>query len=264
MAIVKDGEAAAVHWHNQTEDICKLVVIHDPLFLEFIAGENQNDAICEMAVAKNGLALEHVFCQTASICEIAIMQNPMALSYVQDQISYLEKLAIMGDGNILEIIDSEHSFPEMYNIAIIRSRGNAIQFIPKNNQTSELRRLALICDSKNIQYLDLPTENELKILAMTNWEKIEENYPNSSPDVKILAQIQKRLIFAHINVTDNKNIGGSEVHHNTKSISEPNIWGNIDFEKEQNGIIGFIYGLGFGIGISIVILRQILLDFPHS
>ena len=32
MAIVKDGEAAAVHWHNQTEDICKLVVIHDPLF----------------------------------------------------------------------------------------------------------------------------------------------------------------------------------------------------------------------------------------
>ena len=146
-----------------------------------------------MAVAKNGLALEHVFCQTASICEIAIMQNPMALSYVQDQISYLEKLAIMGDGNILEIIDSEHSFPEMYNIAIIRSRGNAIQFIPKNNQTSELRRLALICDSKNIQYLDLPTENELKILAMTNWEKIEENYPNSSPDVKILAQIQNVL-----------------------------------------------------------------------
>lgn len=59
------------------------LVFKDPFLLGSI--RQQDAKLCEIAVKKNGLALQFVIHQTPEICKLAVLQNPKAIEYVEDE-----------------------------------------------------------------------------------------------------------------------------------------------------------------------------------
>jgi hypothetical protein len=65
---------------EQTNELCEIAVEKDGMALQYVT--NQNDKICEIAVKQNGLALQFVKNKKYFICLEAIKQNPRALQYI--------------------------------------------------------------------------------------------------------------------------------------------------------------------------------------
>ena len=103
------------------------------------------------AVQKYGMLLEHIDIQTDELCMLAIQQNPSAFKFVRNQTDEICKLAI-------ELCTPNFAFvknktPDLCKMAVQKWGGN-LQFVPKEQRTMELIKLALDQDIMAIIYIN--------------------------------------------------------------------------------------------------------------
>lgn len=77
---------------DEEPETCRRIVEYNPDFLWGIG--NQTSELCEFAVGRRGMALEHVEEQTQRICEIAIRQFPTSIRFVREKTPELCWLAV--------------------------------------------------------------------------------------------------------------------------------------------------------------------------
>lgn len=252
-ALIKSGDNVGKYWKHQSEELCKLIVMHNPLLLKHIFRENlsetQYQSVCEIAVTKNGMALEFIQLQTTHLCELAILQTPDAIQFVHIHSDILNIKSIYRDGCALKYIHPSHQTYELRMHSLICSKGESIQYMNEINEMDEkkeqivnLRKMSLLCSSDNAKYLENITEEEMEIIAMSNWENNGEKYFDKYPEVKNLVNLQmeiKRNSTERCIRDTNKNINVD------KQCASKN---NLLNEMERD-ITGFIYVFSAGIGL---------------
>jgi hypothetical protein len=116
-------------------------------------------------VKKDGMLLEQFPEQTFELCTIAITQNPYAIQYIKltdlKEIEQLETLAIEKNGMVFEYVTSAST--NILKIAIKTSKGAALQFMKKNEQTYDICKEAVSYDQNNVKYI--LNKNNKKILS---------------------------------------------------------------------------------------------------
>jgi galactose-1-phosphate uridylyltransferase len=119
-------------WSN--EEMCKLAVKRNGLYLQYVKPKVMNEEICKLAVNKNGLSLQYVKPEVMNkeICKLAVNKNGCALCYVKPELINEEicKLAVKNYGYALCYVKPEFMTKEIFKLAI-QQNNYLLKFVDK-------------------------------------------------------------------------------------------------------------------------------------
>jgi hypothetical protein len=72
-----------------TNQVNTIAVMKDPYNLAYVKEEDQNEAICMIAVKQKGNTIKYIVNQTESLCIEAVKNDQMAIKYVKNKTPYL-------------------------------------------------------------------------------------------------------------------------------------------------------------------------------
>ena len=105
--------------------------------------------LCNIAVQKNGYALQFVNEQTEELCKLAVQQDGIALKYVKEPTYELCKLAVQQCGIAIDFVKEQTE--ELCKLAV-QQNGNALEYVKE--QTEELCKLAVQQDRYAEEYVN--------------------------------------------------------------------------------------------------------------
>jgi len=167
---------------EKTESLCLTAIKIDSLELKYVDPKISNyDVLCEIALKKNGLALEHVPLYKKSedfykLYKIALANNGLALKYVPflQRTDELCKIAITNNGLALEHVPLKTD--ELCKIAITNN-GLALEHVPL--KTDELCEIAF--NNNKDAYYFAPEHMQIKFHNETQAKLREKNKKNMTP-----------------------------------------------------------------------------------
>ena len=149
--------------------------------LKFIPEHLRTKELCELAVQKNGKALDYVLARykTKEFCELAVSHNGDALKYVPNTFfkKYKDynmcKIAVKHNGLSLEYVPEYLRTLELCELAI-HQNGLTLYYVPEELRTKELCKLAVQQDGMTLANvpLDLKTKELCEIAVKNNGNAI--------------------------------------------------------------------------------------------
>jgi hypothetical protein len=159
----------------KTSEICEIAVSRDGNALQWVPKELPEYAkLCEIAVSQKGWALYWVpeeLPEYPEICEIAVGQNGEALRHVPPELKTQElcKIAVSQDGNALRHVPEElPEYLEICKIAVSQT-GWALDWVPKELRTPTLCKIAVSQNSDALRFVPPELKDEvLKAVEQEN------------------------------------------------------------------------------------------------
>ena len=139
-------------------------VRQNPMALQYTGFRNTNIWLCRLAVAQDGLALQHVGGHVQAIDDnialTAVRQNGLALQYVLPQLKdgsqwghLIQEEAIKQNGNALRYASHERRHNMGFVWRAVRNKGRALQWAPDNLQANrELVLEAVANDASALEF----------------------------------------------------------------------------------------------------------------
>jgi hypothetical protein len=163
---VEENGLALQFVKNKTKNVCNNAVYNNGLSLQFVNEEFQTDEICKFLVGQSyiyddydgGRYVDDVLDIEKNICELAVTKNGLALEYVKKQTKELCKLAVQQNGLALQFVNEEFQTDEIYILAV-QQNGLALKFVKK--QTEEISKLAILKFGEYpLLYINMKKESE--------------------------------------------------------------------------------------------------------
>lgn len=193
----------------QNELICLAAIKgqkgHDDSPLEYI--KNQTEAICLVAVKKDGGALRYVENQTEKICLAAVKQNGWSLDHVQEQTEEICLAAVKNEGLAIQHVKNQ---TEKICIAAVKNDHFAFNYV--ENQTNKVCLAALSESPMALMDLKVNTDvvNLRHIRRALKWvydrwdDSKPENFNDNSDELfnnihKFLSKLSDRELVDAIN-----------------------------------------------------------------